>query len=179
MAAGIDDGAVAYEDRFPIVAGATGLALSLECVRRGVPLVKRLVHAAGRGLPIPARKQDLTCRRYFPRRPPEGGSISFSKGAADVDAHLRAADYRPFASPWGHPRVGSECGEVRLLSADACVGTGRTSARPGTVRLTSGGRALVACSDGWIALATVLLDGELREANAVLRDGEVLRPLAP
>lgn len=182
MSRGIDDGAIAFEDRFPVAPTATGLALSLECVRRGVKLVERLLETVERREPIPARPQDLSKRAYFDGRPPEGGSIRFGKPAREVAAHLRAADYRPFPSPWGHPAVGCEAGEVTLLSgevtAPAKTGAGHAwdAVPAGTVRL-DGDDALVACGDGWVRLRRVLRDGEARPAASVLRDGEILGSL--
>ena len=176
MTAGIDEGAIAFEDRFAVPPGATGLTLSLECARRGVPLIARLLESVERGEAIPARSQDLTRRRYFDRRPPEGGSIHFAKSADEVAAHVRAADYRPFESPWGPPNVMSEATKIGLISASVLETSAWGGAPPGTVRL-SGEEACVACADGWIALETVLVDDEVRPAAAVLRDGERLAPL--
>jgi methionyl-tRNA formyltransferase len=176
MTAGIDEGAIAFEDRFPVPPGATGLTLSLECASRGVSLVARLLETVERGEPIPARSQDLTRRRYFDRRSPEGGSIHFAKSADEVAAHVRAADYRPFESPWGPPHVMSEAAKIGLISASVLATSAWGGAPPGTVRL-SGEEACVACADGWIALETVLVDDEVRPAASVLRDGERLAPL--
>lgn len=194
MTAGIDQGAIAFEDRFPVPSGATGLTLSLTCVRQGVPLVARLLETIEQGEPIPARPQDMTRRRYFDRKPPEGGSIHFTKSAEDVVAHVRAADYRPFASPWGEPQVMCERGKVGLVSASVIAEPGEDGAPPpdsgpsrdtptppdpappGTVRL-EGEKVSVACADGWISLENVLADGEVRPAASVLLDGERLAPL--
>jgi UDP-4-amino-4-deoxy-L-arabinose formyltransferase/UDP-glucuronic acid dehydrogenase (UDP-4-keto-hexauronic acid decarboxylating) len=176
MTAGIDEGAIAFEDRFAVPAGATGLTLSLECVRRGVPLIARLLETVERGEPIPARSQDLSVRRYFDRRPPEGGSIHFAKSAEDIAAHVRAADYGPFESPWGQPHVMSEAARVGLVSISVPETTAWGQAPPGTVRL-SGEDAYVACADGWISLETVVVEDEVRPAASVLRDGELLTPL--
>ena len=66
MAPGIDTGPIAYESRFEVGPGATGLSLSAECARRGLELVSRLLVDAARGREgIPRAEQDLERRRYF------------------------------------------------------------------------------------------------------------------
>lgn len=175
MTASIDEGTIAYEDRFPVPPNATGLSLSLECVRRGVPLVARLLETALGGDPIPAHEQDLSRRRYFDRRAPNGGTIDFAQPSARVEAHVRAANYRPFQSPWGHPRVRAEEGVIELVEAPMVADEALGSLPPpGTVRHTDG-HAMVACADGWIRLETVLFDGAPRQAGSFIGDGEVLR----
>lgn len=181
MTASIDEGTVAYEDRFPVAPDATGLSLSLECVRRGVPLVTRLLETALAGEPIPARPQDLSRRRYFDRRAPNGGAIDFAQPGARVEAHVRAANYRPFPSPWGHPRVRAEQGVIELVETPVVEPEAASDARtalppPGTVR-HGDGHAMVACADGWVRLETVLFDGAPRQAISFIRDGEALAHL--
>src|SRR5918992_2686676 len=43
MEAGIDTGAVVFEERFPIKAQDAGLSVALRCARKGVELVRRLL----------------------------------------------------------------------------------------------------------------------------------------
>jgi methionyl-tRNA formyltransferase len=174
MTAGVDEGAVAFEHRFPVASNATGLTVSVECARRGLTLVERLLETVERGHPIPARPQDLSRQRYFDRHPPDGGSIDFDRPARDVAAHVRAADYRPFTSPWGHPKVASEATEIGLVRASAVGVSAGDPAPPGTVRVSDEVR--VACGDGWIGLSEILVADEVRPPASVLRDGEVLRP---
>ena len=178
MTAGIDEGAVAFEERFPVSPDATGLSLSLECVRRGVPLVGRLLEAAAEGRPIPAIPQDKSLRKYFDRLPPDGGTLDFGWPAARMEARVRAANYDPFPSPWGHPKVRGTRGIVELISTPVVTDDGLGQALPGTVRHDGGSRALVACADGWIEMEKVLLDGAPCEGAGAVRDGEVLTPVA-
>lgn len=179
MEPGIDEGDVAFEDRFPISHGASGLTLSLECVKRGIPLIERLLETVRSGEPVPRRPQDLSRRRYFDRRAPDGGSIDFDRPARHIEAHVRAADYRPFPSPWGHPRVRGATGVIELV--DVVLRPGTEGARPldapGTVRHEGSG-VRIACADGWIGLERALVDGATRPAREVLVDGELLAPVA-
>lgn len=180
MSAGLDEGAVAFEDRFPVAPDATGLTLSVECARRGVALVERLVETAARGAQIPAHAQDLSRREYFDRHPPDRGSIDFDRPAHDVAAHVRAADYRPFTSPWGPPRVLSDGMEIGLVKAsapeDGAWEPGGSMREPGTVRIERE-TAWIACADGWVRLEDVMVRGEVRSAVTELRDGATLTRL--
>jgi methionyl-tRNA formyltransferase len=175
MTGDVDEGAVAFEHRFPVAPNATGLTVSVECARRGLKLVERLLETVKRGEPIPARRQDLSRQRYFGRHPPDGGSIDFDRPAKDVAAHVRAADYRPFVSPWGHPRVKSEATEIGLVRASVFGDSARDSAPPGTVRVNDE-EVRVACGHGWITLSEILVVDEVRPPATVLRDGDVLTP---
>jgi hypothetical protein len=73
-------------------------------LQHGVPLVWRLIADAARDpSSIPALEQDLSRRRYFGREVPNGGNIVWSAAARQIVRFVRAADYSPFASPWGIP----------------------------------------------------------------------------
>src|SRR5690606_9048390 len=144
-----------------------------------IPLIERLLETVRSGEPVPRRRQDLSRRRYFDRRAPDGGSIDFDRPVRHIEAHVRAADYRPFSSPWGHPRVRAAAGVIELV--DVALRPGTEGARPldapGTVRHEGSG-VRIACADGWIGLERVLVDGATRPAREVLVDGELLAPVA-
>src|SRR5688572_15420172 len=102
MDPGIDTGAVAYAEQFPIAEHDTGLSVAVHCIRLGVPLVERLLDVAAHDPDaIPAQAQAGE-RRYYGSEPPEGGWLSWARTAREVVDFVRAADYTPFASPWGH-----------------------------------------------------------------------------
>jgi methionyl-tRNA formyltransferase len=158
MDEGIDTGPIAWLDRFPLSETDTGLSVSGKCVRRGVPLVMKLVATAERdAAAIPRIEQDLSRRRYFSSGPPEQGRIDWSAPSADILRFVRAADYMPFPSPWGHPQAvlyGRRVGIARAaptgISADQ---------PPGTVREVTDAGLLVATGDEVIAVEKVWLEG--------------------
>ena len=151
MTPGIDTGAIAYEARFPLTDADTGLSVSARCVKEGIPLVVQLLADAAH-VPhrIPSRPQDLTRRRVFKRRDvPHGGRIDWSLKASEIDAYVRAADFYPMPSPWGHPAAMLDGREVQVAKVQR---TGRPcEGAPGTVN-RSGGAVEVATGDEWLLL---------------------------
>jgi methionyl-tRNA formyltransferase len=177
MAPEIDAGPIAYATSFAIAEEDTGLTLSARCAREGVPLLLRLVEqAAANPAAIPRRPQDLTRRRYFGREAPNGGRLSWRWPAREVVNFVRASDYLPFPSPWGHPRARWRGQDLYILKAAL---TGQPADRPaGTVGGLGGGAATVAAGDEWLRIERVRLDdepaaaaGELLVRGDVLEDG--------
>jgi UDP-4-amino-4-deoxy-L-arabinose formyltransferase/UDP-glucuronic acid dehydrogenase (UDP-4-keto-hexauronic acid decarboxylating) len=169
---GIDTGAIAFEQRFPISEDDTGLSLSARCVREGLPLIDELLATIERGDEIPARPQDLRSRRYFGRRPPQDGRISWSAPAQEIVNFVRAADYSPFPSPWGHPRAWLEPREVGIVRSEL---TGLpATAPPGTIGKATGGTATVAAADEWVLLKRLLVAGRYVSADSCLAAGHRL-----
>jgi UDP-4-amino-4-deoxy-L-arabinose formyltransferase/UDP-glucuronic acid dehydrogenase (UDP-4-keto-hexauronic acid decarboxylating) len=169
----IDTGAIAYEARFPIAPDETGLSLSVRCVREGLPLIDRLLEDAGRDSgAIPAEPQDLSRRRYFGREVPREGKLAWDRPAREIVAFVRACDYFPFPSPWGHPvaRVGAD--DLQIVKA---AQTGDTAdAPPGTVGAVADRAVRVASGDEWIAVSRVAMNGQVRNAAEVLEPGQQL-----
>jgi methionyl-tRNA formyltransferase len=166
MDEGIDTGPIAFSRSFPIRDDDTGLSLSLRCAREGVELVSELVAAASGGVStVPRIAQDTSRRRYFGPRPPLGGRIDWARPAAEIVRFVRAADYTPFPSPWGHPRAeigGRDVGVVAVLE------TGEShSERPGTV-LPSDEGLLVGAGGEWVLVTRVELGGERVPAGSVV-----------
>lgn len=151
MAAGIDTGPIAYAEQFPIDANDTGLSVSATCVRRGVPLVTRLIQtAAADPDAIPAVGQDLSRRRYFGAEPPHAGAIDWEVPAQDFVDLIRACDYYPLTSPWGYPAANLGRVAARIVSASR---THRPcEAAPGTLGQAVEGGVEVACTDEWIVV---------------------------
>ena len=102
MAAEVDAGPVAYWAELPIEPDDTGVSLSAKCVRAGLPLVERLLDDARSG-GIPRHEQDLARRGWHGAEAPHGGRLPWTLPAARAVDLVRAADYSPFESPWGHP----------------------------------------------------------------------------
>jgi methionyl-tRNA formyltransferase len=165
MEPGIDTGAVAYERSFDVGEAETGLSLSLRCVREGMPLIEQLLEDADHGR-IPAHPQDLSRRRYYGREAPQRGRIEWDRPARQIVAFVRACDYFPFPSPWGHPLARLDGRELAVLKAAA---TGEpAAAEPGSV----GSPPKVAAADEWIELERVSADGQVVDASEVLRTGQ-------
>ncbi len=154
----IDAGPVAWLERFELRDADTGLSVMGQCVRRGVPLIVELVQAAGQSpSSIPRVPQDRARRRYFGAGPPSGGSLDWSWPAGQISRFVRAADYAPFPSPWGHPQAvleGRPVGIVKVAS------TGLPAEDPpGTVREITTTGAVVATGDELVVVDRIWLDG--------------------
>jgi UDP-4-amino-4-deoxy-L-arabinose formyltransferase/UDP-glucuronic acid dehydrogenase (UDP-4-keto-hexauronic acid decarboxylating) len=173
MEPGIDTGAIAYESTFPIEREDTGLTVSAKCVRHGLPLLTELVAAAERGADaIPAIQQDLSRRRYFGREVPHGGKLDWSLPARRLVDFVRACDYSPFTSPWGHPRTRLNGDEVAVVKAAASHEPARE--RPGTVGRVVDDGVLVAAADEWVVLERVQINGRRVDAAEALPKGAML-----
>jgi methionyl-tRNA formyltransferase len=171
----IDGGPIAYQECFEISPDDTGLAVMMRCVRLGVPLVAKVVEAAVSGqTAIPRINQDPNERTYFPPGPPDDGRVSWSVPARRIVDFVRAADYLPFPSPWGHPRTttGSEELEITKVSS---TGEPTNGAPPGMVGGTRGRGVLAAAADEWVLLKRIRVGGGgATWASEVLRPGMVL-----
>jgi methionyl-tRNA formyltransferase len=169
----IDAGPIAFQSLFPLEADDTGLSLSLKCVREGIPLMLKLLDvAAAQPESIPAIPQDLALRQYFGREVPEGGRISWQWPASKVINFVRACDYFPFPSPWGHPRACLGVQEFTLVKA-LRTGLG-CDVPPGTVGRSTDSGVYVACGDQWILATKLHLKGKYLPAQDVLRPGDRL-----
>jgi methionyl-tRNA formyltransferase len=175
MDAGVDTGAIAYRASFAIDNADTGLSLTVKCVRHGMPLVSRLIADARRGASsIPMLEQDLRKRRYFGREIPNEGKLVWSVPARDIVRFVRAADYSPFASPWGIPWAQLADRPVGIAKASL---SGEAAHEPaGTVGgVAENGAVLVAAADEWVAVRRMWRDGGYVAASTICSPGDVLR----
>ena len=169
MDAGIDTGPIAYETPVTIEDDDTGLTLSAKCVRAGLPLLHDLLQAAAQGC-IPRRDQPNLVRRYYGREVPHEGRLLWTESAATIVHFIRACDYVPFSSPWGHPRAYLAGREVCLLKASR---TGEASdAPPGLIGRQAGSDVLVAARDEWVRVRRVQAGSSIFPAADVLRQGD-------
>jgi methionyl-tRNA formyltransferase len=169
MDGGIDTGPIAYQDELVIGGDDTGLTLSAKCVRAGLGLIQNLLEAAVT-CTIPRRPQPDGVRRYHGRETPHGGALRWDESAAGVLNFIRACDYMPFTSPWGHPRVRLDGREMSVLKA---MRTGeRCNAPPGTVGRRVGEHALVAADDEWVRVRRLRIGSSNFAAAEVLRAGD-------
>jgi methionyl-tRNA formyltransferase len=169
----IDAGDIAYMSTFPIEESDTPVLLTQKCVRAGLTLIHQLLEtAAANPDAIPKLQQDLTKRRYFGKEIPEGGRLSWKRPAREVVNFVRACDYWPYRSPWGHPKVSFEGRDIAIAKA---VRTFRRSdSTPGTVGTSDETGVLVAAADEWVSVRRVIIDGRSLNAQAVLTPGRVL-----
>ena len=173
MERGIDTGPIAYQSVFPIDPEDTALSLSFKCVREGVALMLRLLEvAASEPAKIPLLPQDPAVREYFNSEIPERGRVCWSWPARKVANFVRACDFYPFHSPWGHPRARLNVQEFALVKARQ---TGLpVGVLPGTVGKSSDSGVNVACRDEWILVSKLLLGGKYLGAQEILRPGDRL-----
>jgi UDP-4-amino-4-deoxy-L-arabinose formyltransferase/UDP-glucuronic acid dehydrogenase (UDP-4-keto-hexauronic acid decarboxylating) len=175
MAPRIDAGTIAYQATFPIDEDETGLTLGTKCIRAGVPLMLQLAQTARQDpSAIPALPQDLSRRQYFGRDIPRGGLLDWSEPAHKVLAFVRAFDFYPFPSPWGHPHTACDGLAVSVVKA-APTGIS-TSAPPGTLRHGAGDHLEVATADEWVALELLRVAGRYVKPGEVLASGTQLQP---
>ena len=150
MTAEYDDGHISYEERFPIAPNATGLTLSAECSRRGLGLLAQLLAALERPTTVPAMPQERSLRRYFGRKQPHDGIVAWSWPASQIEAFVRACDFRPFPSPWAPPQATIGTTVYELLSVE--IGE-HTTEPAGTIM--AGDSLSIATADRWITLTEV------------------------
>jgi methionyl-tRNA formyltransferase len=170
MNAGIDTGAVAYSETFPIAEEDTGLTVFTKCVRQGVPLVRRLLEAAARDpRSIPAERQVGERTVYRRKDVPHDGRIDWSRPAREVHDLLRACDFGPFPSPCGHPVARLDGREMAFVGAS--LTHQRCAAAPGTVGQPRDGAATVATADEWLAVRRLVVEGRPAPACDLLPPG--------
>ncbi|MEO1998548.1 MAG: formyltransferase family protein [Planctomycetaceae bacterium] len=169
----IDAGTIAYQQRFPIAPEDTGMSLMLKCVRAGLPLLARLLEDAAISKDqIPRIEQHFQHRRYLYGAAPNNGHMCWHRSAMDVSNHVRAADYSPFASPWGHPTNRYRGTTIGIAKTSR---TGETcTVEPGTIgRIVQAG-VLVAAEDEWIQVEKLEIHEKRVEARSVLSSGDRL-----
>jgi methionyl-tRNA formyltransferase len=171
MTPGIDAGPIAYQTIFEITPEDTGLSVSTKCVRHGVPLVAKVVEAAASAPEtIPKIEQDTRERSYFPPGPPDGGRVSWSAPARRIVDFVRAANYLPFSSPWGHPVTTTGDQQIELTTA-SMTGEPTEGAPPGTVGTARARGVLAAAADEWVLLQRLRVAGAAVWAAEALRTG--------
>ena len=169
----IDTGPVVYQSVFPIGEEESALSLSFRCVQRGVGLMLKLLEVADADpLKIPLMPQDLSEREYFGTGVPDGGQLFWSLPAEKIVNLVRACDYFPFRSPWGHPRSRLNGNELAIVKAGR---TGiRSTSPPGTVGQPGDSGVPVSAVDEWVLVKKVKVGPEFLDAVNILKPGERL-----
>ncbi len=169
----IDAGPIAFQSFFPIDESDTALSLSARCVREGLPLMMRLLDVASKyPAEIPAVPQDMQKREYFNSGVPEGGKLSWEWPAQRIVDFVRACDYFPFRSPWGHPRTSMGTQELAVVKARRTRLA--SDSPPGTVGEFTGEGVKVASSDEWLLVTKLRIGKESVHPAKVLKGGEKL-----
>jgi methionyl-tRNA formyltransferase len=175
MEAEVDAGPIALQELFPIAEEDTALTLSFKCTQRGVALMLKLLDmVAAMPQDLQLSPQDLSRREYFGAEVPQSGQLCWLDSAKKIVDFIRACDYFPFHSPWGHATAwwGSE--ELGVIKASR---TGLTAnAEPGTVGQLSDAGGLVAARDEWVMLKKLKRGDSYLAAADVLRSGGRLAP---
>lgn len=173
MQAGIDTGAVAYSAEFPIGDEDTGLSVSSQCVKSGVPLIGELLDTAARDRSaIPAIPQDPRFRRVFYRGDiPNGGKVVWSDSARQIAAFIRASYYGPFASPWGQPQASIDKHTFGIVRARETGRRAKTA--PGTVVLIDPHGFEVAAGDEIVRIEKIQKAGHQLDWQGLLKVGDI------
>jgi len=154
----IDAGPIVDQAILDIADDESAISVFIRCVRQGLPFVSKLLDIAETTPEkIPLRAQDLSQRRYFGEIPNEG-CISWSWYARDIVNFVRACDFLPFRSAWGHPRTRLNGKDLFILKA-TCTGQ-PSNCLPGTVGEPTNSGVPVAAADEWALLSYVQV-GEL------------------
>jgi methionyl-tRNA formyltransferase len=158
MTAGIDEGFIAYQRCFDLTPKDTGFSVSMRCIALGLELLGELLETLlVNPAEVPRQPQDFSRRRYFGKQRPHDGRVHPSMTALALDRFVRASDYSPFASPWGHPALTLNGQEASLISLRL---TGEPVASPaGTVQIVDQ-EAWLATADEWVALKRVAVAGK-------------------
>jgi len=180
MDPGIDTGAIAYQAAVDVTEADTGYTLSTKCTRAAMPLLRELLAVAAQSpADIPRRPQPDGPRRYFGREVPEGGRLDWSAPGRRVVDFVRAADYSPFSSPWGHPRTWAAGQELGVVRAGRACTPAPPDAPPGVVGAAMGRSVQVAAGDEWVTVHRVQIDGVQLDAGAALQRGQLLTGVWP
>jgi len=169
----IDTGPIVYQSRFAVEDGDTALSVYSKCMKAGVPLMLDLVKTAAVDPgAIPLATQDLTKREYFGKEVPEQGRLSWASTARQIVNFVRACNYFPFPSPWGHPKARMDKSEIAVVEASR---TGeKCDVLPGSVGEVVDSAIRVACGDEWISVGRLMVEGKYLRAIDLLKPGDHL-----
>jgi len=152
MTAGVDEGRILVQRRFPIADGETSLSLNTACYAAAIEGFAELATQIETDALAP-REQDLDHRSYFGRneRPHALGVIDFSRAAAEVARAVRAMDFgERYANAFCVAKVAHGGAVVRVSGAQAVDGDGEA---PGTLVAIDDDAWRVACADGAVVLS--------------------------
>ena len=168
MVAEVDAGAIAYEQWFDIAPEDTGLRVAARCAQEGIPLLGELLDDAGNGT-IPARPQAAEGGNWHGREVPHEGRLPWQLGARRVVDLVRAADYAPFASPWGafSTQVAGDDLEIVRVSSTGEL----TDAPPGSIGAVLEAGVPVSAGDEWVTVERLRRAGQRVKPAGALPEG--------
>lgn len=174
MTTDVDCGAIVSQSLFEIGDNDTALSVMMKCVKQGLPMVRQLLEmAATDPASIPSTPQDPATLEFFGRKPPSDLWLRWGAPARDILRCVRACDFLPFSSPWGHPRAQWMGREIEIARASP---SGRSChALAGSIGQRIGPGVEVATADEWILAHTIVSDQRYVEAKNVLQPGQRLQ----
>ena len=169
----IDTGPIVYQSSFPISEEDNALSLSFKSVKEGLQLMMKLLDVASADPEkIPLVPQDLSGWQYFGGGVPQGGKLCWSSPAEEIINFIRACDYYPFRSPWGHPRTWLRDQELAVVKG---ARTGLScEVAAGTVGRSTDSGMLVATADEWVVVRKLKVGDKHVKAAEVLSTGDRL-----
>ncbi len=169
----IDGGNIIDEALFPITATDTGLSVSMKCVMHGIPLIEKFLDKIEKGESTAGKEQDFSGRNYYRvNQIPNNGKIDWGSSASRIDAFVRACNYSPFQSPWGHPYTLLDGEKISILKIG--ITNQHCNVNPGTVGETVDGAATIATADYWVTANRCMVKGIHVDADSKLSPGDLL-----
>ena len=171
----IDAGEIAYQAFFPIEECDTPVSLTHKCIEAGIPLLVQLLgDASASPVKIPAVQQDGHARKYFGKEVPQGGHLCWSRPADEIVNFVRACDYFPYRSPWGHPKSFLNGLEIEIHSA---LRTGEPCPeQSGVVGPHAESGVSVASADEWVCVKRLSIGNKRVDPRTVLQPGQRFEP---
>lgn len=167
LTAEIDGGDIIYQSLFPIEQNDTALDVTGRCIKEGIILVNKLINLAALSpTQLPRKQQDSRLRHYYDKSTPNQGNIDWNWDADKIDRFVRACNFYPLPTPWGHPKAVIGNQPIQVLSVQKT--SQKTEESPGSLKVTSEKKILVACKDGWIHIDEVITDEGAQEAFQAL-----------
>jgi methionyl-tRNA formyltransferase len=167
----IDTGRILFREETPIASHETVGDLHDRLMVAGSKLVLKTVDALVTGSVIPLDQEEVLSGtqdiRHAPKLFRDDIKIDWSKPVEAVRNHIRGLSPYPAAWTTLVNRLTSEKLELKVYYAEISEGTPDT---PGTLRSDGKNYIKVACSDGWLAITDLRMEGKKR-----LKTGEFLR----
>lgn len=117
MVSEVDQGPVAYVEKFTVDPEETGISLFLNTIDAGVMLVKRAIKDIHLGKALPRIEQDLTRRKVYSKKEAMLSVIDWTQSAVQIERFIRAADYERYPSPTYQPFIECDGKQYPIKSA--------------------------------------------------------------
>ena len=172
----IDAGPIIYQDSFPIANNDTALMVMEKCVLTGVKLINRFIQVMiETPESLTESRQDNSRRCYFSKKIPQDGWIDWNFSAQKIYNFVRACQFEPFVSPWGHPKTKLGEEEFRAMKVEMTDRSDVSGIVPGSVHVDSGQNVCVAAADSWLILDDIVVRGERYKAIEIIPDCSILK----